>query len=1504
VINARGDETLFDRAEPAEDFWATPSIPHPALGHRIDSPKALADVAMTIEQDPDQDVIVGTRGGQFAEVAFVLGVPRDYLIGPDVDSRETLAAVRRMTRELGAGGRLFLISSQLNPGREYIRLARPGLFTDVVNVLGEKSWASAGAMYPDTMPIEQATKRKTDAKGSARVAEAPQFSRAQQSPLRLYSALARAAEQGPVRAPAAQWKGLLRKQAKPEEITWSGVEDWLDLQEGNVPREAVSEFLAQNGVQVGEVVLGQPSWRVYNPDLGEGFSFPNEAEARAYAEANDVPSVEVYPEPESAAGKYERHQLPGGTNYREVLLTLPSESTGAVYESLHWPGTPNVLAHVRMNDRVDADGNKVLFIEELQSDWGQTGRKRGFGGEVPAAPFVQTTDSWLNLALKRVATMAVEGGYDKVAFISGEPSADRYSLSKQIDYIEYEQTSPGKYYLRATDYRGGRPVTEYQQTPEQLEALVGKEIAQKIVDGVGEKGEDGNTFLRTQDLKVGGEGMKIFYDSIVPKTISKLLPKIGGGKLEQVALPTRDWAGPVSGNAVMAGLGIPEAEWNTFWRELDNAERARLVADYRENLKQAQTYPGFAVTPQMADQVMDSGLPMFSRRQNIFGQPMPAGGWSITDGRFDEARYFLQDKLVDTKRVIEGITKVAGQIADKFDAYLQETLYHGRVAKRTSDFAEKELKPLIEAMDRNKVTMAEFDEYLHNRHAEERNAQIAKINPILPDAGSGIPTADARAYLAALPQARRAMLEGLARKVDKITAGTRAALVAGGLENQSTIDAWESTYGKYVPLMREDLDFDPVSGSGMGAGFSVRGASSKRATGSATREVVDILANVAMQRERAIVRAEKNRVSQALYGLAIQNPLADFWLPINPDGIKNPQALAQELQQLGLNPLDAQNIAQEPKQQYTDPRTGLVRERLNPALRGAGNVIFTRVNGKDRFLILNDQNERAQRMAAAIKNLDADQLGRAMGLVAQGTRWFASVNTQYNPIFGVINFVRDVQGGLLNLSSTELAGQQGEVTASTLPALRGIYSALRTGGATGQWAQLWEEFQEVGGQTGYRAQFSQSEERATALEKELKALTDGTAKKAGKAVFQWLSDYNTAMENAVRLSAYKAGLDKGMSKERAASLAKNLTVNFNKKGQIATQMGALYAFFNASVQGTERLVQTLAGPAGRKIMAGGLLLGSAQALMLAMAGFDEDEPPGFTRERNLIIPTGGGKYITIPMPLGFNVIPNTGRILTEWALSGFDRTPERAVQMATAFFEMFNPIGNAGLSIQTIAPTIVDPLVALGENRDWTGAPIARKDFNSLDPTPGYTRAKDTASWFSKELSYYLNLASGGTEFAPGAFSPTPDQLDYLVGQIFGGLAREGMKVEQTAAALVTGQELPPYKIPLVGRFYGDTAGSSATSSRFYNNLQRMNIHSNEIAGRREAGRPIGEYMAKNPEARLASEAQRTYRDVQKLRKRKREMLDKGASKESIRVIEQQITRRMERFNERLDRKQ
>jgi hypothetical protein len=190
-----------------------------------------------------------------------------------------------------------------------------------------------------------------------------------------------------------------------------------------------------------------------------------------------------------------------------------------------------------------------LFVEEIQSDWGQEGKKKGFGttvgvpdgwsvsqrggawilsdldgevsrgptkeaaiqaaveaGELPAAetvigipsaPFVTKTEGWLNLALKRVMTMAVEGGYDRVAFVTGEQSAERYDLSKQVDRIHITKLKKGGFEFTA--YKDGRDVIQRQQVaPHQTDhAMQRGQLAQPLpVDGLGQQAGDVSLGLR------------------------------------------------------------------------------------------------------------------------------------------------------------------------------------------------------------------------------------------------------------------------------------------------------------------------------------------------------------------------------------------------------------------------------------------------------------------------------------------------------------------------------------------------------------------------------------------------------------------------------------------------------------------------------------------------------------------------------------------------------------------------------------------------------------------------------------------------------------------------------------------------------------------------------------------------------------------------------------------------------------------------------------------------
>jgi len=912
----------------------------------------------------------------------------------------------------------------------------------------------------------------------------------------------------------------------------------------------------------------------------------------------------------------------------------------------------------------------------------------------------------------------------------------------------------------------------------------------------------------------------------------------------------------------------------------------------------------------------------------------------LSPKNLDKIIYELQDKHIDLRRLRDHIQAIGGTITDMNDAYLGEELYHKRLAHRTDEFLKTELRPLLAEMKARGVSIQDLETFLHARHAPEANAEMARRNPNQAeiDAGqkksatlvlnlekrlknakargsatvaieqalndargkllqwngaqafrgteeerrslSGLSDADAAAIMNGLTPERRAAMDTLAARVDAINEGTLQHLQHYGLMSRESLDTWRKTYRYYVPLHRDEAHPDSANHP-IGQGFSVKGDAAKRRTGS-NQQVTNILGHIAMQREAALTRGEKNHVMRKLYLMARQNPLPDVW-----------------------------KVGEVPMIDTIDKATGFVRTVPDPLYKTRPNVIMLRIAGKDVAIVMNEHNPQALRMAQSLKNLDVDDLHYLIPVVGKMTRYFASINTQYNPIFGVINLMRDTQEAALNLSTTELAGKQKEVMTDTLSILKEVLKNKGRMPNTGAWATLFEEFNRVGGTTGYRDLFLDAESRSKSLLSELQALDRGKVSQAWNGVKEWLSDYNEAMENATRLAAYKAALDNGMSKERAASLAKNLTVNFNRKGRQTRELGALYAFFNAAVQGTTRMAQTLAGPAGRKIMAGGVMLGVMNALLgiAAMGGGDGDDDewekiPEFVKERSVVIPTGKDSYLAIPMPLGFQFLPNIGRLAVEMAVYKDKTAGKQMVALFQVLADAFNPMGGSSPPMQIAAPTVLDPFVALAQNKDWTGKPIYIENRSSLDPKPGLQRSKDSATPWAKGVAEAINAITGGTKYTPGGWSPTPDQIDFVIGQLTGGIGREAGKVAATATAPFTGEELPPYKIPLVGRLYGSTAGHSGQSEKFYENITKANEVENEIKGRVRDGISVAGYLADHPGATsLAARGNVAERQVSALRKARHAVTMKGGTDEAskVRVINERIANVMRNFNREAD---
>ncbi|MDR0204995.1 MAG: hypothetical protein LBJ40_22930 [Delftia acidovorans] len=597
---------------------------------------------------------------------------------------------------------------------------------------------------------------------------------------------------------------------------------------------------------------------------------------------------------------------------------------------------------------------------------------------------------------------------------------------------------------------------------------------------------------------------------------------------------------------------------------------------------------------------------------------------------------------------------------------------------------------------------------------------------------------------------------------------------------------------------------------------------------------------------------------------------------------------------------------------------GVLYEGFN-GRKARDNVVTVRIGGKDRYIVFNERNEKALRLAVAMKNLDAMELDRFTRIAAWITRWFASVNTQYNPVFGVMNLARDLQGAMLQLSTTPLAGKQAEVFRNIRQNTRAIYKELRRerkeeGPPTGQWAQLWEQLQLDGGTTGYRDLYADPKDRAKALQKALDQAGQGTSAAAGgRALLGWLSDFNETLEATTRLGVYKAALDQGISRQEAASIAKNITVNFNRKGRNTSVVGAHFAFLNAAIQGNKRMLETLAGPAGRKIMMGGVALGMASAMAgyLMMGGGDgaDDEwkkIPEFVKERAIIIPLGRQDYVAIPLPLGFHVFPNIGRTIVEMAVHD-DPTKSRmghVLDMAVLALDAYNPLGGSADLGQMASPTWFDPALALARNKDWTGREIYREDRNSNDPTPGASRVKDSTAEPYRWMATFANAVTGGNEWRPGAASPTPEAIEYLVEQITGGVGRELNKAVAMATSAFTGEELAPHQVVLAGRLYGNTRGANGQSNAYYENLKRINVSENEFKARVQRGEDADAVLADVPLARAHDAAKAMDKKISDLRKFRRsvqasEVADK---RDQVRAINQEIELSMRLLNHEVHR--
>lgn len=707
---------------------------------------------------------------------------------------------------------------------------------------------------------------------------------------------------------------------------------------------------------------------------------------------------------------------------------------------------------------------------------------------------------------------------------------------------------------------------------------------------------------------------------------------------------------------------------------------------------------------------------------------------NVLSQRLTDFRRTFQDKFVDVENLQNKVSAKNGSpIAENENIKQREELYHGRVGERIGDFEDTKVAPLLEDLRNSGVDRKDFELYAQAKHGRERNTVIAQRDVNKPDGGSGLTNAEISTLIdgnnPTIPKADQRKMEPIRQKLIAINKQTLRNLWEGGLISGDTYDLLSNRFTDYVPLVGKagGTDVETEGTIGTGAGYDVRGNDIKIAEGRSTIAPDPLAYSIQLHRD-SIIRSEKNRVMQTAAQFAIKN---------RDNGII--QVL--EKGEIG-NANDKDTIA------YKE-------------------------NGETKYLRINDP-----KLADVMKNRASVTTGPIIQFLSTMNRWFAYVNTQASPEFVIANFARDLQTALINISGESSKGLATGLIKSVPDAMRATYRAeMGKPDMNGKMDVYYKEFKEAGGRMTF---FGLKDVAAT--QKDIQnALGDGSyrsATKVFKVALDKLARLNSAVENATRLATYSTLRENGFSVQKAAYAARNITVNFTRKGTAGPLLNSIYLFANANIQGTARIFQAVASsPKVRKILTGVMVAGYFRSMVNRIVGGDDesgeayyDKIPQYVKETNFIImkPDSKGQYFKIPMPYGYSVADYTGQLLSEVspkeAFGGGASKSQALAKLAGAMLDNFNPLGASKSLLQTISPTIITPITDYALNMDYSGRPImpTPSPFDATPP-PNSQRYWSNVGGIAKSVSQKINELTGGNEVRAGAIDISPETL----GQVY-----------------------------------------------------------------------------------------------------------------------------------------
>ena len=557
------------------------------------------------------------------------------------------------------------------------------------------------------------------------------------------------------------------------------------------------------------------------------------------------------------------------------------------------------------------------------------------------------------------------------------------------------------------------------------------------------------------------------------------------------------------------------------------------------------------------------------------------------------------------------------------------------------------------------------------------------------------------------------------------------------------------------------MDTEDDFAGAMAKGFDVKGTGIKTAKGS-EREVADVLGNVVYNFEQAVIRAEKNRVDLATLKMVRDNKEALRGL----FKVRRPKVVGETFSGKPITEV------------IIDPQTLVLREK-----------------GKTVLIEINDES-----LALALRGVGRQKFSGMMRGVAAVSRFYSGIHTRFNPEFAFSNKIRDIQEVLVYTAAQGEIGVKGTAKVAAREARLQNVTAVTEFllGKDTEGARLYKQMRADGGTTGGLGLSTRKQIELDIAE--IRKLNRSKPHRAAQKTVEYIDKWNQIFEDSSRLSVYREALANGASRQRAAILAKESSVNFNKFGRQGSIINGLYIFANASIQGSTKTLRAMKNP---KVAA--TVTTSVMGTVYMVSEWNDQIDPDWRNKIRewdrlnslaIMLPSsteGDIKYITIPVAWGIKPIKVMADEMVDLASGKGDGLASASASVLTSILEAYNPAGGSDI-IAAVTPTILDIPLDVARNQAWHGgnikpdwdrnAPASIQYFDSLrDSTSGRT-----AVAISKGLSGI------GIEISPA-------DIHYSYQQIIGGAGRTADKVVTTLSA-IGGKELLVRDIPVVSRFY------------------------------------------------------------------------------------------------------